>query len=103
MAQALEAAIRLFDYLAVDDASEMRHEYFCGRIYAITGNSMRHNRIALNAAHGLADRLDDAPCQVFINDRELHIQAVDSVYYPDVFVHCGSALAGNTRSRRTRR
>jgi hypothetical protein len=63
MAQALEAAIRLFDYLAVDDA----------------------------------------PCQVFINDRELHIQAADSVYYPDVFVHCGSALAGNTRSRRTRR
>ncbi len=24
---------------------------------------------------------------------KLHVQAADSVYYPDVFVHCGSAVA----------
>lgn len=97
MAQVLEAAIHLFDYLAMDDASEVRHEYVGGRIYAMTGGTMRHNRIALNIARLLADRLEDTPCQVFINDMKLHVQAADSVYYPDVFVHCGSALASGDK------
>lgn len=93
MAQALQAAVPLFDYLAIDQASELRHEYVGGRVYAMTGGTMRHNRIALNVARLLADRLDDTPCQVFINDMKLHVQAADSVYYPDVFVHCGSSVA----------
>ena len=93
MAQALKAPIHLFDYLAMDEASELRHEYVGGQIYAMTGGTMRHNRIALNIARQLGDRLEATPCQVFINDMKLHVQAADSVYYPDVFVHCGSALA----------
>jgi Uma2 family endonuclease len=97
MAQALRAPIDLFDYLALDDASPLRHEYVGGQIHAMTGGTMRHNRIALNVARLLADRLEGSPCQVFINDMRLHVQAADSVYYPDVFVYCGSALADGAK------
>jgi Uma2 family endonuclease len=97
MAQALDAAIHLFDYLAMDDASELRHEYVGGRIYAMTGGTMRHNRISGNVFRVLADRLEGSPCPVFIHDMKLHIQAADSVYYPDGFVHCRSALASGDK------
>ena len=97
MAQPLRAPIHLFDYLAMDDASQLRHEYVCGQIYAMTGGTMRHNRITGNVFRLLADRLEGTPCQVFINDMKLHVQAADSVYYPDVFVHCGSAVASGAK------
>ena len=93
MAQPLRAPIHLFNYLAMDDASSVRHEYVSGQFYAMTGGTMRHNRITGNVFRLLAERLDGTPRQVFVNDMKLHVQAADSVYYPDVFVHCGSAIA----------
>ncbi len=97
MAQTLAAPIHLFDYLADEDASERRHEYVGGSMHAMTGGTMRHNRIALNAAAALMQGLSGRPCQVFINDMKLHVQSADSVYYPDVFVYCGSPLAGGRK------
>ncbi len=97
MAVPLQKPIQLFDYLPFDGRSQERHEYVGGRIYALTGGSMRHNRIALNVARLLADRLDGSRCQVFINDMKLHVQASDSVYYPDVFVYCGSGIANDEK------
>lgn len=93
MAEPLRAPIHLFDYLALENQSQQRSEYVGGRIHAMTGGSMRHNRLALNIARELGNRLEGSPCQVFINDMKLHVQAADSVYYPDVFVYCGSAIA----------
>jgi Uma2 family endonuclease len=97
MALPLQKPIHLFDYFALDNASQERHEYVGGRIYAMTGGTMRHNRISGNIFRVLANRLDGSPCQVFINDMKLHVQAADSVYYPDVFVYCGSATANDDK------
>jgi hypothetical protein len=94
MAHALAAPVHLFDYLASEATSERRHEYVGGGVHAMTGGTARHNRIAGNAYARLLPQLSGTPCQVFINDMKLHVQAADSVYYPDVFVHCGRALAG---------
>ena len=93
----LQKPLSLFDYLAFDNESQERHEYVGGRTYAMTGGTMRHNRIALNIARTLGNRLDGGPCQVFINDMKLHVQATDSVYYPDVFVYCGSSTANDEK------
>ncbi len=94
MAHGLLAPIDSFDDLAHEDNRAPRHEYVAGRIHAMTGGSMRHNRIALNIAAQLMTRLAGSPGQVFINDMQLHVQAANSVYYPDVFVYCGTAVAG---------
>lgn len=93
MAQALKASIPLEDYLAMDNASERRHEYVAGQVYLMVGGTDRHNRIAFNTARLIADRLEGVPCQVFINDIKLHVRAVNNVYYPDVFVRCGMPVA----------
>ncbi|HSW04470.1 Uma2 family endonuclease [Aquabacterium sp.] len=97
MAHALQSPVHLFDYLSAEEASPRRHEYVAGSIHAMTGGTMRHNRITGNAFKLLSLRFDGTPCQVFINDMKLHVQAADSVYYPDVFVYCGSAIAGDQK------
>ena len=97
MARALHPSLNLFDYLKVEDASPTRHEYVGGRMYAREDSTLRHNRIGGNLARALSERFDGTPCQVFMNDVKLHVQAADSVYYPDVLVYCGSSVAGGEK------
>ena len=93
----LQKSMRLFAYLKLENASPTRHEYVGGSLHAKTSGTMRHNRISGNIAIALGNRLDGTPCQVFINDMKLHVQAADSVYYPDVFVYCGTSTANDER------
>jgi Uma2 family endonuclease len=93
----LQKSMRLFAYLKFENASPTRHEYVGGSLHAKTSGTMRHNRISGNIAMALGNRLEGAPCQVFINDMKLHVQAADSVYYPDVFVYCGTSTANDER------
>lgn len=97
MARALQPPLHLFDYLKFEDASPTRHEYVGGRMYAREDSTLRHNRISGNVFRLLSDRFDGTPCQVFINDMKVHVQAADSVYYPDVLVYCGSPIAGGDK------
>ena len=62
MALPLQTPIHLFDYLAFDNTSQERHEYVGGRIYAMTGGTMRHNRLSLNIARVLGNRLEGSSC-----------------------------------------
>ena len=79
MALPLQNPLSLFDYLAFDNRSLERHEYVGGRMYAMTGGTMRHNRVSGNIFRILSNLLDGSPRQVFINDMKLHVQATDSV------------------------
>ena len=97
MSRALHPSLNLFDYLKVEDASPTRHEYVGGRMHAREDSTLRHNRIGGNLARALADRFEGTRCQVFINDMKLHVQAANSVYYPDVLVYCGSSIAGGDK------
>ncbi len=97
MAHALHSPLHLFDYLAFEDASPTRHEFVDGSIHAMTGGTLRHNRIALNVYDLLKARFDGTPCQVFVNDVKVHVESTNSVYYPDVLVYCGSSVAGGDK------
>lgn len=97
MPLALRQRLSVSDYLAAEETSRERHEFIGGEIHAVTGGTMRHNRVALNTATALQRCFDGTPCQVFISDMKLYVAAMDAVYYPDVFVHCGAAAAGGDR------
>jgi len=76
------------DYLALEQASDVKHEYVGGHIFAMVGARDSHNTVALNIASRLKERLRGGPCRVFISDMKLRVEAADAFYYPDVFVSC---------------
>ncbi len=76
------------EYLELEAASSLRHEYVAGVMYALAGASKRHNRIALNIAGRLTSAASEGPCRVYMSDVKLRA-GEDVYYYPDVMVACG--------------
>ena len=54
------------EYLAFERASALRHEYFAGEVFAMTGASEAHNLIAANVLVSLRNQLRGRPCKVYI-------------------------------------
>ena len=75
------------EYLALEEASEVKYEYIDGEIYAMTGVTRRHNSIALGIATLLKSAAGRGPCRVYISDVKLQVGR--KIYYPDVMVACG--------------
>lgn len=76
------------DYLALETASTLKHEYLDGQIVAMAGAGERHNRIALNAAFRLRTAARGTSCGVFISDMKLRVAGTNAFYYPDVMLVC---------------
>jgi Uma2 family endonuclease len=78
------------EYLEGERKSDVRHEFVDGRIYAMSGASIRHNMIAGEAYSMLKDHLRGGPCRTLIE--AVKVQLADDIgeayYYPDVFVTC---------------
>ncbi len=58
------------DYLAAEEASEVRHEYLGGFVYAKAGETRAHNAINLNLATAIRQHLRGGPCKVYMSDTE---------------------------------
>lgn len=79
------------EYLAFERASETKHEYFAGRIYAMAGASLPHVMIVSQLMASLTSRLKGSPCLPLCND--LRVKTTDGVYtYPDVLIVCEEPL-----------
>ena len=77
------------EYLRFEALSEVRHEFVGGQVYAMTGGSRRHGQMAGLLFAALQQGLLNGPCRVNIHDTKLRVPS-GAVYYPDVFVSCGS-------------
>jgi Uma2 family endonuclease len=90
------AALKTEDHLTVEEylkgeqASEIRHEYIGGRVYAMPGVSIAHNTICLNIAFALKSHLRGGPCRVLTESVKAHLRSIglEIFYYPDVMVAC---------------
>jgi Uma2 family endonuclease len=51
------------EYLVIERASDERHEYVDGRIYAMAGESDDHNSICVNLARELSLQLKGTSCR----------------------------------------
>src|SRR6266852_2856434 len=73
------------EFLEMEEASPTKHEYVAGQVYALSGATARHNRIAGNIFAQLWNAAGDGPCRVYSSDMRLRI-GDNAVYYPDVQV-----------------
>jgi Uma2 family endonuclease len=79
------------EYLAFERASEERHEYADGEIFAMSGGTIQHAAIAGNIIRDLGIALRGRGCRVLTSDMRIHIPATGRYVYPDAAVVCGQA------------
>jgi Uma2 family endonuclease len=85
------------EYLKRERASETKHEYVKGEIFAMSGGTGNHSVIALNIGAELRTRLRGKPCKTFNSD--MRVAVSDVMYaYPDVSVACGENLSSSALS-----
>src|SRR4051812_44654193 len=85
------------DYLAIERATDERHEYLDGQIYAIAGESPEHGTICTNLTVELGVQLKGSPCQLWAKDCKVRSgpapqarRTTKGLYsYPDLVIVCG--------------
>ena len=77
------------EYLALERHAEFRNEYLNGEIFAMTGGSRAHNLITVNLAASIGQQLKGRPCESYINDMRVKVDASGLYTYPDLVVVCG--------------
>lgn len=89
MAVQAERHISIEEYLAVERQSEIKSEYWNGRMVAMSGASRSHNLIVVNIVSELRVQLKGRNCEIYAGDMRLRIPATNFYTYPDVIVVCG--------------
>ncbi|AHG89212.1 protein of unknown function DUF820 [Gemmatirosa kalamazoonensis] len=86
------------EYLALEDAALEKHEYFDGRIYAMTGSSLNHAQITMNVHVLLANQLRGRSCRVFNMDVKVLVSETGLFTYPDASALCGEPRFKDAKS-----
>ena len=86
---ALEQKITYAEYLEQEEKAFEKHEYVHGVIYAMSGGTSDHGRIAASMIIQLGTALRGRPCNVYSSDVRIRIVETDMATYPDTSVVCG--------------
>lgn len=91
MALAIEESyFSVQDYLEGEEISEIKHEYVAGRVYAMSGGTMAHQRIGRNFLRNAGNQLAGKPCEPTSCDFKVRINLGQDwvFYYPDAMIVC---------------
>ena len=90
----LQATVRYYspeEYFALEEQSDVRHEYVEGEIFAMAGASISHNLIKGNLVAGLRPVVRPRGCRVLDENVRLVVRERTFYAYPDVLVTCDPA------------
>ena len=77
------------EYLVAETASEVKHEYLRGEVWAMSGGTIEHAALAMAFGRVLGNALLGRPCRVYSADARVRVLATDRSTYPDLSVVCG--------------
>ena len=77
------------DYVALEESSPTKHEYFQGEIYAMAGGTEEHSALAAEVLRALGIALGDRPCRTHTSDLRIYVEATGMATFPDGSVVCG--------------
>jgi Uma2 family endonuclease len=80
------------EYLKMERASQEKHEYFAGEIFAMTGASENHNMIVFNISGLLHAQLRKSACRAYASDMRLKTPPPVLYTYPDIAVVCNKPV-----------
>ncbi len=76
------------DYFLWELDQDVRHEYLDGEVFAMTGETIPHNDIALNLYTALYPHLRSRGCRANVSDVKVQVTAKNSYFYPDIIISC---------------
>ena len=77
------------EYLAMERASETKHELWEGEVFAMAGASFEHNLVVGNLVRALGNALSGRGCVALPSDMKVRAPTRSGFVYPDVTVFCG--------------
>jgi Uma2 family endonuclease len=83
------------EYLEMENEALIKHEYFRGEIFAMSGTKMPYNEISTNLIMLTASRLKGKNCKPYGSDARIHIESNTLFTYPDISIVCGEVLTLN--------
>jgi Uma2 family endonuclease len=81
------------EYLEYENASQEKHEYYNGEIFAMAGGSKDHSAINRNLIICLGNALEKSCCDLWGSDLRLHIPSNSLFTYPDIRVACRDEIS----------
>ena len=77
------------EYLKFERKSEVKHGYFAGEIFAMSGAKRNHNKIVGNLSGLVWQHLKEKDCEFYPTDMRVFVPATGLYTYPDLVVVCG--------------
>jgi Uma2 family endonuclease len=95
--------LTLEEYFVWEEQQNLRYEYIDGAVYAMTGGTVNHGRIAANFIAMLIPHLRGSSCCVQTSDVKIAIAESNDYVYPDISVSCDDrdCARGAAQSDRT--
>lgn len=78
-------------YFELERTSEMRHEYVEGELIPMAGETLTHNRIALNISIALDRVFEERDCSVCMEGVRVRVTP-ERYRYPDIVALCGEPI-----------
>lgn len=77
------------EFLAFERESDLKHQFFEGEVFAMSGGTPAHSRIASNFMITLGNRLWGKACQPYNSDLRIKVALTGLITYPALSVICG--------------
>lgn len=77
------------DYLAWERLQPYKSEYVGGKVIAMAGASIKHNKILSNLLGAVQPFLKGKPCDIYPSDLRVLVKSKDAYFYPDATIVCG--------------
>jgi Uma2 family endonuclease len=79
------------EYLAMEEISLEKHDFYYGKMYAMAGSTKAHNNIILNIG-AFFKRSKKSGCDIYIDGMKLEIEKNEFYVYPDLMYTCQDNL-----------
>ena len=76
------------EYFVWEEQQLEKHEYINGEVYAMSGGSVNHGRIAIKFAAMFDNHLENSGCITGNSDIKINMLKTNNYTYPDVSVTC---------------
>jgi Uma2 family endonuclease len=80
------------EYLAIEAASETKHEWVDGCVYAMSGGTIAHNQLGAQMIMELGRLVEGRRCRVLTSDQRTRPRSIRFATYPDVTVVRGKPI-----------